>query len=75
MDEVLFEAGQLYTLSEAAAVLRVSKVTLLRAIERRDLQAFRVGGQWRILGGQLNRYVRSRPTRRHGRGGPAYEKK
>ncbi len=38
----------LLTLAEAATILRVSKRTLLRMIQKKDIPAFKVGGQWRL---------------------------
>ena len=45
------------TLAEAAAMLQVSKRTLLRMIQQRAVPAFKVGGQWRIRESQLRRWV------------------
>ena len=50
---------QVYTPTEIAKVLRVSAVTVSRAIREGRLRAFRVGGQWRITGADVLRYVRS----------------
>ena len=48
---------RLLTLSEAAAVLQVSKRTLLRMIQQREVPAFKVGGQWRIRESQFRQWV------------------
>ena len=53
----LFEQGTVYTLAEASEKLKVSRVTLIRSIEKGKLTAFRVGVQWRIRGEDLNRFV------------------
>jgi excisionase family DNA binding protein len=55
--ESLFKTRNIYTLREASAILRVSRVTLIRAIEKGQLRAFRVGVQWRILGAELSSFV------------------
>ncbi len=48
---------KLLTLSEAAAILQVSKRTLLRMIRQREVPAFKVGGQWRIRESQFLKWV------------------
>ena len=48
---------KVYRLAEIADVLRVSQVTLLRAIHARRLKAIRVGSQWRVMGSDLARYL------------------
>ncbi len=53
----MFEESQVYRPSEVAHVLRVSAVTVSRAIRDGKLRAFRVGGQWRILGSDLMSYL------------------
>ena len=51
--------GQLsfLTLTEAAAILQVSKRTLLRMIQQKEMPAFKVGGQWRIRESQFRKWV------------------
>ncbi|MFQ5875050.1 MAG: helix-turn-helix domain-containing protein [Dehalococcoidia bacterium] len=53
----LFDGERVYTVSEVASALRVSPVTLVRAIHKGKLRAFRVEGQWRILGREAMRYL------------------
>lgn len=48
---------KLLTLAEAAAVLKVSKRTLLRIIQQREVPAFKIGGQWRIRESQFKKWV------------------
>ena len=48
---------KVYRLAEIADVLRVSQATLLRAIHARRLKAIRVGGQWRVMGSDLARFL------------------
>ncbi len=45
------------TLTEAAAILQVSKRTLLRMIQQKEMPAFKVGGQWRIRESQFRKWV------------------
>ncbi|MGH7774350.1 MAG: helix-turn-helix domain-containing protein [Candidatus Binatia bacterium] len=48
---------KLLTLAEAAAVLQVSKRTLLRMIQQKEVPAFKVGGQWRLRESQFRKWV------------------
>jgi excisionase family DNA binding protein len=48
---------KLLTLSEAAAILQVSKRTLLRMIQQKEVPAFKVGGQWRIRESQFRKWM------------------
>lgn len=48
---------RLMTLTEAAAILQVSKRTLLRMIQEKDVPAFKIGGQWRIRESQFRKWV------------------
>jgi len=48
---------KLLTLAEAAAILQVSKRTLLRMIQQKEVPAFKVGGQWRIRESQFRKWV------------------
>jgi excisionase family DNA binding protein len=45
------------TLREATAILQISKRTLLRMIQEREVPAFKVGGQWRIRASQFRKWV------------------
>lgn len=51
------EELRLITLETAADILQVSKRTLLRMIQKKDVPAFKVGGQWRIRESQFRRWV------------------
>jgi len=48
------------TLSEAADILQVSKRTLIRMIQQKELPAFKVGGQWRIRESLFRKWVESK---------------
>ena len=52
-------AIKLLTLAEAASILKISKRTLHRMIQHRQIPAFKVGGQWRILESRCRCIVRS----------------
>lgn len=45
------------TTHETAELLQVSKRTLQRMINRKDLPAFKVGGQWRIYETALAKWL------------------
>jgi len=62
MDEMISD-NKVYTPSEVASCLRVSPVTISRSIREGKLKAFRVGGQWRILGSQVVQYLESQTSR------------
>ena len=53
----LFDGQGVYTVGEVASALRVSPVTVVRAIHKGNLKAFRIEGQWRILGREVMRYL------------------
>ena len=40
---------KMLTLAEVASILKISKRTLHRMIQHRQIPAFKVGGQWRLL--------------------------
>ena len=45
------------TVEETAELLQVSRRTLQRMIHRKDLPAFKVGGQWRIHENALTKWL------------------
>jgi excisionase family DNA binding protein len=51
-----------YTPTEVAAVLRVSRITVTRAIKTGNLKAFRIGGQSRIRKLDVTRWVKINAT-------------
>ena len=57
-----FPELKLLTLTEASGILQVSKRTLLRMIQQREVPAFKVGGQWRIRESQFKRWVEERES-------------
>jgi excisionase family DNA binding protein len=48
---------QLINLADAALILQVSKRTLLRMIQQREVPAFKLGGQWRFRQVQLKNWL------------------
>ncbi len=51
------EALKFLTVEETAELLQVSRRTLQRMIHRKDLPAFKVGGQWRIHENALAKWL------------------
>ena len=45
------------TLADAATILQVSKRTILRMIQKKEVPALKVGGQWRLRESQLKRWA------------------
>jgi len=54
------EEFRLLTLEAAAEILQVSKRTLMRMIQKREVPAFKVGGQWRIRESQFRKWVENK---------------
>jgi excisionase family DNA binding protein len=48
---------EVLTLNEAAALFRISRRTLFRMIERKEIPAFKIGGQWRFKRDYLLRII------------------
>jgi excisionase family DNA binding protein len=46
-----------YTIEEVAKILKVSQMTVRRLINERELEAFKVGNQWRIRKEALYRFM------------------
>ena len=57
------EEFRLLTLEAAAEILQVSKRTLMRMIQKREVPAFKVGGQWRIRESQFRKWVENKENR------------
>jgi excisionase family DNA binding protein len=57
-----FTEARLMTVSEVAAHLRVSRMTVYRLIERREMPAFRVGRNYRLREEDVNIYLTQRYT-------------
>lgn len=48
---------EVYTIAEAAEVLKVSTQTVQKFIKDKQLKAYRVGHQWRVLDSDLLSFV------------------
>lgn len=51
---------EVYTIAEAAKLLRVSESTIRRMIDNGELQAFKVHNQWRIRRDVLERFMQGK---------------
>lgn len=47
------QAHEIYTTQETMSLLKISKSTFLRLIKKGVLSAYKVGGQYRILGREI----------------------
>ena len=54
------EEFRLLTLEASAEILQVSKRTLMRMIQKKEVPAFKVGGQWRIRESQFKKWVENK---------------
>lgn len=52
------EPGQILTLDEVAANLKVGKRTVYRLAAARKIPAFKVGGTWRFSSADLDGWIR-----------------
>ena len=57
------EEFRLLTLEAAAEILQVSKRTLMRMIQKKEVPAFKIGGQWRIRESQFRKWVENKENR------------
>ena len=48
---------RLLTLKETAELLQLSGRTVMRMVQRKELPAFKVGGQWRVNESHLSKWM------------------
>ncbi len=48
---------RLLTLRETAELLKLSRRTVMRMVMRKELPAFKVGGQWRVNESRLTKWM------------------
>jgi excisionase family DNA binding protein len=58
---MLLEEREVYTISEAAKILKVSEATIRRRIREKKIVASRDGRIMRIMGKELQRYLEYKP--------------
>ncbi len=52
------ETGEIFTLDEVAAYLKVGKRTVYRLAAAKKIPAFKVGGSWRFLRVDIDNWIR-----------------
>jgi len=52
------ETGEIFTLNEVAAYLKVGKRTVYRLAAAKKIPAFKVGGSWRFLRTDIDYWIR-----------------
>ena len=55
---MLNNTKEILTLKELQELLNIGKNTALRLVQSGDIEAFRVGKQWRALRGSVEKYIR-----------------
>ena len=55
---MLNNTKDILTLKELQKLLHIGKNTALRLVQSGEIEAFRVGNQWRILKGSLLKYIK-----------------
>ena len=55
---MLSNAKDILTLKELQELLHIGKNTALRLVQSGEIEAFRVGKQWRIVGEGVIRYIK-----------------
>ena len=52
------EIGEIFTLDDLADYLKVGKRTVYRLAAAKKIPAFKVGGTWRFLRADINRWIK-----------------
>ena len=55
---MLNNTKDILTLKDLQKLLHIGKNTALRLVQSGEIEAFKVGNQWRILKGSVERYIR-----------------
>ena len=55
---MLNNTKDILTLKDLQELLHIGKNTALRLVQSGEIKEFRVGNQWRILKGSVERYIR-----------------
>ena len=55
---MLNNTKDILTLKELQVLLHIGKNTALRLVQSGEIEAFRVGKQWRILKENINKYIK-----------------
>ncbi len=60
------KSGEIFTLDEVAAYLKVGKRTVYRLAAARKIPAFKVGGAWRFSRTEIDRWIKQQSTASQG---------
>jgi len=60
------KSGEIFTLDEVAAYLKVGKRTVYRLAAARKIPAFKVGGGWRFSRTEIDRWIKQQSTASQG---------
>lgn len=55
--------GEIFTLDEVAAYLKVGKRTIYRLVAEKKIPAFKVGGAWRFTRADIDQWIREQAKR------------
>ena len=55
--------GEIFTLDEVAAYLKVGKRTIYRLVSEKKIPAFKVGGAWRFTRADIDQWIREQARR------------
>lgn len=55
---MLNNTKDILTLKDLQELLNIGKNTALQLVQSGEIEAFRVGNQWRILKGSIEKYIR-----------------
>ena len=54
--------GEIFTLDEVAAYLKVGKRTIYRLVAEKKIPAFKVGGAWRFTRADIDHWIKQQRT-------------
>jgi len=60
------KSGEIFTLDEVAAYLKVGKRTVYRLAAARKIPAFKVGGAWRFSRTEIDRWIKKQSAASQG---------
>lgn len=66
------EPGQIFTLDEVAAYLKVGKRTVYRLAAAKKIPAFKVGGTWRFPRDEIDQWIKRQTAETQGNDDPGH---
>jgi excisionase family DNA binding protein len=64
------DTGEIFTLDEVAAYLKVGKRTVYRLAAAKKIPAFKVGGTWRFRRQEIDQWIKRQTAEAQGDDGP-----